>query len=1708
MTSSGPDETSPPPELQGLDPKDLLQAGLQTIPPATLPPQPVDSDATIPVARPPSTQPAPQQAELPLPEELTAQLPAGNYHVEGFLGQGGMGAVYKGTQVRLKRPVAIKIMRRDQGQDFGFEQRFEREAQAMAKLNHPNIVSVIDYGEAGPDYLYIVMELVDGADLMDVIRGGQMTQEMALTLLPQICDALQFAHDHGIVHRDIKPSNIMVTRNGRVKMADFGLAKPMDAIETGFRTQTGTGMGTPDYAAPEQFDPNGHIDHRADIYALGVMIYQMITGQLPRGAWKRPSERAPVAPQWDEIVSRAMQSDPSDRYQQASEVKTDVTSIPLGAKSDAGTPAPKESAPAGRSARITSDSPHVKSRAPLIFGLVVGAVVILLGAFIFMKEPAPMNNEAQATASTPASALSSSDAQVSRTQVTASSIQWRKAIWTEEDLKKKTIIADGEWACIGEKAGAANGWPIAAGGQKVTFKDGVVRLRYRWQGETILLKTRNEKTFGQVSLWGPHVELGFYLNSADTRPFQKVTFPGPLKVGDEGTLEIAAIGNRIHARLNDSIVLSSPEIPELFPSGFCAIQSVNTSFRDVEYAILDGIPDPLKALGWAVVPETADPSSANKGNPFTNTLGMKFVPVPGTQVLFSIWHTRVQDYAAFAKAQEMAGKKVDSSWKTANKDGVPVGFEPDHPVVVVSWEDAQAFCQWLTTKESAEGKLAPGNRYRLPTDEEWSAAVGLPPEQGTTPEEKNQRGTTALVFPWGKEWPPTKNAGNFADETFHSKFPPNEKTTEQWNKNQEWVAGYTDGFATTSPVGSFLPNTHGLYDMGGNVWQWCEDWWSAEHNDRVLRGGSWGESNRLGLRSSARAHAGPTWHRQGYGFRCVLAPAPATAVVSPAPNLPVSKSSAPTSIKLWDSAEKLPKKPGVSWENGALKISSGSVDQSTPTYRDSIARVSVQLNPDARRPEVWLRKHSATNSGYKIALDVPGRKVAANVATDGVDRRLAQWPLARVYAPNEWLKLEFRVIGDELTVLADGKVLGTLHDSTRSQPGGLMLYAEANGYFKDIEYVPLDAAAAPSPGTQGSKASDPKFPPGRWVKLFTKPEDLPADLRKPDSGVTWEDGWIRFGGRSRTTLDLPANVSGTRNYGVRLHSLRTRQDVGLHGAIVIRDQKSDFKHYSFSFRKAGVLAGEMRAGQQWSPLFNSTRPMVAVGQEYTMEFGAVGDRVIGRYGGMFCGSALNAHYSQGSAYISGADDIRDIEFINLDGLPEAEALRLLGVDQQGKDLRGKTISGSPSRAPQGSPSPGTATKDAPFVNSLGMKFVPVPITGGPTDGKRVLFSIWETRVQDYEAFVKEMKLAWPEAEFPQGPTHPAVKVGWDDARAFCNWLTDKERRAGSINSTQAYRLPSDHEWSCAAGIGELEDPTSSPQDKSNRTGDMRRYSWGSSWPPSPNGGNFGGEETREKKVFGDSQKFIPGYHDDFPYSAPVGTFQPTPSGLYDLNGNVWEWCQEPYDSQNEPQVIRGGGFDIADRNKEWAFLSFRQGTKPDRRAPNLGFRCVLAPTAGVAQAPAAVFTAPNLPVSKSADPKFPPGQWVKPWTSLADIPDANVSEGWAILAPSNAVAKPPGAQGRNWGIRVWLQGLTSGSFKSPQMQLRYVDHAAYKVRVIDGAIIISRVDGDKLPDVELKRTHVKMPAPGQDYLLEFIAIGQTLHAKLNGEIVSLELPRQ
>ena len=236
----------------------------------------------------------------------------------------------------------------------------------------------------------------------------------------------------------------------------------------------------------------------------------------------------------------------------------------------------------------------------------------------------------------------------------------------------------------------------------------------------------------------------------------------------------------------------------------------------------------------------------------------------------------------------------------------------------------------------------------------------------------------------------------------------------------------------------------------------------------------------------------------------------------------------------------------------------------------------------------------------------------------------------------------------------------------------------------------------------------------------------------------------------------------------------------------------------------------------------------------------------------------------------------------------------------------------------------TATKEKPFSNSLGMKFAPVKITGGPTDGKNILFSIWETRRMDYEAHSKDVSGVGDEWKSAEGNEvlHPVVNVSWEDATAFCAWLTRKERAEGKIGPKDEYRLPSDHEWSCAIGIGSKENAGTSPEDKSQK---LPGYPWGNSWPP-PNGtGNF------------DSR--IAGYSDAYGRTAPVGSFRVDQNGLYDLSGNVYEWCLDWYSSGQDNRVLRGGSWlNSTEFNLR---SSYRLRGSPRNRSDFIGFRCVL-----------------------------------------------------------------------------------------------------------------------------------------------------------------------
>ena len=307
----------------GLCPQCLLMAGLGH------PPE-IDASQTTEVVQ----KSASNGFVPPEPAELADLIP----HVEilELLGQGGMGAVYKGRQRSLDRFVAVKILSPEISHDPRFAERFTREARALGRLTHPNIVAIHDSGCANGLY-YFVMEYVDGSNLRQLMEEKKLAPGDVLAIVPQVCAALQYAHDEGIVHRDIKPENILIDKKERVKIADFGLAKLLNQDEVDVHlTATNQVMGTPKYMAPEQMEGAKEIDHRADIYSLGVVFYELLTGELPLGRFAPPSKRVPLDLRLDEIVLRALERRPEQRYQQAGEVKTEIESV---------VQSPKESAP-------------------------------------------------------------------------------------------------------------------------------------------------------------------------------------------------------------------------------------------------------------------------------------------------------------------------------------------------------------------------------------------------------------------------------------------------------------------------------------------------------------------------------------------------------------------------------------------------------------------------------------------------------------------------------------------------------------------------------------------------------------------------------------------------------------------------------------------------------------------------------------------------------------------------------------------------------------------------------------------------------------------------------------------------------------------------------------------------------------------------------------------------------------------------------------------------------------------------------------------------------------------------------------------------------------------------------------------------------------------------------------------------------------------
>ncbi len=302
------DNSSPSPDpFHGLNPASLMAAAAM----------PTDGGAdTIPLTA----------RDLPSLEEIATAFP--DLEILDLIGHGGMSAVFRVRQPKLDRVVALKVLPKSLAATPGFAERFTREGRVLARLSHPNIVAVHDFGESG-GFCYLIMEYVDGVNLRQAMRAGRFTPEQALNIIPALCDALQFAHSQGVLHRDIKPENILLDSKGRVKIADFGIAKIIseDAGDAMLLTQSGARLGTAPYMAPEQIEQPATVDHRADIYSLGVVFYEMLTGELPLGRFAAPSERSTCNGNVDEVVFRALEKERGRRQQSAGEFKTQIEGL-------------------------------------------------------------------------------------------------------------------------------------------------------------------------------------------------------------------------------------------------------------------------------------------------------------------------------------------------------------------------------------------------------------------------------------------------------------------------------------------------------------------------------------------------------------------------------------------------------------------------------------------------------------------------------------------------------------------------------------------------------------------------------------------------------------------------------------------------------------------------------------------------------------------------------------------------------------------------------------------------------------------------------------------------------------------------------------------------------------------------------------------------------------------------------------------------------------------------------------------------------------------------------------------------------------------------------------------------------------------------------------------------------------------------------------
>ena len=798
-----------------------------------------------------------------------------------MIGRGAYGEIWLARTVTGALR-AVKIVYRS---TFESERAFLREFEGMSAFEpisrgHAGFIDILHVGRTN-EYLYYSMELADdhlaGREIdiasyeprtlkSDLGRQKRLSADESIRLGISLTEALEALHTRGLAHRDIKPSNIIFIE-GVPKLADIGLVAASG--QQSF-------VGTEGYVPPE-----GPGTSQADIYSLGKLLYETCTGkdrldfpEIDSQLSQRPDREQLL--QLNNVLVKACANDSKKRYESAAEMHRDLRALERG------------------------ERPR-KSRTKMLVAAMSILAIAGAGVWFWFHRPQPnLDLRLQTTIRTePPGALVVLGDHAEKSPATFEDLEPRKynlrimspgyeLIESAVDLTGKRPVnlpafhlarSKGALEVQSEPTGAqfsirSEDSQISREGttpQSIvdlpTGKYSLIAHRGEWEMRDDIEVTRGETTHKSFAFVSATTNITSEPSGAEILVDGKSRGRTPLRI------ELPARSHELTARLdgwpneqqktdidpqhenavhfvfaNGSVkITSAPGGAAVIANGKglgqtpLVVEEVKPG--DVTYELrlggykstsVSGKVEPQQQAFLAARLEKS--VGPEPGQPFTNSLGMKFIPVG--DVRMSVWETRVQDYEAFCRATSRHCEPADFAQT------------PTHPVVKVNWFDAVAFCKWLTEKERDENLIEDRQSYRLPTDREWSAAVGLANESGATPQARD--GKIKNEFPWGKQWPPPTGAGN---------YPPG--------------AGQRRG--ATMPVGSFKPNSLGLYDLGGNVWEWCADTYKGGSSGTgrdwgVLRGGSWATTSRSEMQSSYRNVVDRNERDVIYGFRCVLAP--------------------------------------------------------------------------------------------------------------------------------------------------------------------------------------------------------------------------------------------------------------------------------------------------------------------------------------------------------------------------------------------------------------------------------------------------------------------------------------------------------------------------------------------------------------------------------------------------------------------------------------------------------------------------------------------------------------------------------------------------------------------------------------------------------------------------------------------------------------------